>query len=206
MYRFTIGLFAALLTASAFGATQAQLNVARDRAIAWLIGNQRVDGSWRSADGLNVQATAAALDALGSAGLNRLPAFAHGVSYLQNAEAGSTDALARQTAALARAGSNQTAQLLAQRLLLARNGDDSLWGAYRSYAGSFPDSPLSLVALKATGTTLPGLDATISGIMAGTFAPATGQTGWGYAAKPSTPRDPIPGGPIGRQASLATTL
>ena len=186
MHRPVTGLFAALFAISAFGATTAQLDAARERAIAWLINNQRPDGSWRGVDGLEVQTTAAALEAFVASRLTRLPAFSQGVSYLLNAEAGSTDALARQTSALAVAGSVATAQRLAQRLLIERNTGDNLWGAYRQYQGSYPDSPLALIALKARSTTVPAIDSTIAGIVAGKLTPAVGQTGWGYTAGNTT--------------------
>lgn len=50
-------------------ATTAQMDAARNKALAWMLQTQNGDGSWRNAAGTEVLATTAALDALSKAGV-----------------------------------------------------------------------------------------------------------------------------------------
>lgn len=146
-----------ILTPVALAATQAELNVARDKAVAWLIQNQKPSGQWSSSvPGLDIQVTATVVDALVEAGQTKTPQFAAAVAWLQNAEASSTDALARQAIALKRAGADVVAAKLITELLARRNASsgDRGWGAYPQYMASIPDTPLVMRALKANGVAL----------------------------------------------------
>lgn len=137
-----------------WSATQAELDTARDKAVAWLVKNQQTDGRWVSAAGLDVVTTASVVEALASAGYTKLPSFAAAVAWLQNAEAGSTDALARQVIALGKAGAPIARGRLASRLVAQRNTVDKGWGAYPGYLSSIPDTPIALLALQSAGVTV----------------------------------------------------
>lgn len=82
----------------------ADVETARAKGLAWLLTQQLGDGSWRAAPGLEVQSTAAALDAITNAGISRGYAFGAAVAWLQNADAPSIDSLSRKAAALKGAG------------------------------------------------------------------------------------------------------
>ncbi|MGZ0080464.1 hypothetical protein [Methylomonas sp. YC3] len=92
------GIFTATATMAA------PIDDARFKAMAWLITHQNGDGSWQGAPGLEMAETAAAVEALINAGMTKSDTYAKGVAWLQNHEAYSTDALARQIIALARSG------------------------------------------------------------------------------------------------------
>ena len=144
-------LLAALAFAVAAPAAAAPIDDARLKGLKWLVTHQRGDGRWASASGLEVPITATAIEALRNAGIGRGDAYATGLAWLQNAEAFSTDALARQATALYRAGKDASA--LMTRLIAWRNNSyRSSWGAYDQFGPSFPDSPLAMEAIAATGT------------------------------------------------------
>lgn len=128
----------------------APIDDARFKSLAWLITHQGGDGSWRGAPGLEVAETAAAIEALANAGVTQGDTYATGVAWLQNHQADSTDALARQTIALYKAGRDTTG--LMTRLIALRNDTTLSWGAYDHYSGSFPDTSLAMDAIKMTGT------------------------------------------------------
>jgi len=128
----------------------APVDDARLKGLAWLISHQNGDGSWRSAPGLEVAATASAIEALVNAGITKGDAYATGVAWLQNHQAYSTDALARQAIALSKAG--RDASGLMPRLIAWRNDTALSWGAYDHFSGSFPDTSLAMDAIKITAT------------------------------------------------------
>jgi hypothetical protein len=183
MRRLLLGVLACLGAVPALAATPAEVQTARDRAANWLIANQQPDGRWRGAPGLQVHATAAAVEALLAGGMTHTPAFQRAVSWLQNAEPDGVDALSRQALALQAVGSTVTAQRAAQWLASQRNAADGLWGAYAGFQGSTPDTALGLVALKAAGLTPVDVDRTFSEIA---VAQING-TGWPYALRNATP-------------------
>lgn len=125
-------------------ATQAQIDAARNRGLVWLITHQRPDGSWRNSAGLEFAATATAVEALTKTGVRGYP-LTFGASWLSNADAPSTDALARKILALTPVGLNVTPFL--QGLIGWRNGTRT-WGAYDRFETSFPDTPLALAAIR----------------------------------------------------------
>jgi alpha-D-ribose 1-methylphosphonate 5-triphosphate synthase subunit PhnG len=129
--------------------TAAQIDAARINGLAWLMSNQERDGSWKLAGQTSVQSTSAAIDALAHAGIVRGFPYMSGLSNLQNAQAASIDALARQAATLHAAGT-AIAPLMA-RLGQSQNGNAS-WGAYAGYGSSLPDTPLALSAQLRAGT------------------------------------------------------
>ncbi|OGU06411.1 MAG: hypothetical protein A2075_07595 [Geobacteraceae bacterium GWC2_58_44] len=136
---------------TAIAATQADIDQARNKGLAWLYISQKGDGSWRTAGGLEIQPTAAVLEALLNAGVTRGRAFAMAQSWLTNADSISTDSLSRQGVALYKAGANVTA--LMTRLTGMRHLRTNSWGAYDQYYGSFPDTSLALDAFSITKTT-----------------------------------------------------
>lgn len=142
-----VGLFALsfpLFTANVI----ADVENARAGGIAYLIGQQDGDGAWRPVPGLEVQATATALDSLANAGMKNSAPYALGVAWLANADAASVDSLARKILALKIAGlnvSSMDAELLSRRNSTSRY----LWGAYIGHETGFPDTPLALSARKA---------------------------------------------------------
>jgi hypothetical protein len=141
----------AVVAAPAQGATQAQIDQARDKGLAWLITHQRGDGSWQAAPGLAVQSTAAALDAFTNASSLRGNSFGAAVSWLKNADAPSVDSLSRKSIALKAAGVDVTSsisQLLSWRSDPFPNSYGTKWGAYSQYPMSFPDTPLALSAIR----------------------------------------------------------
>lgn len=129
----------------AMASTVAEIKGARDKAVAWLIQTQQPDGRWVSAAGLDVHTTSVAVDALIDAGMMRSASVASAVSWLLNAPEGGVDAMARQSLVLNRIGAAR-AKSLAVALMSRRNTIDQAWGAYASYAGSLPDTPLALRA------------------------------------------------------------
>ncbi|MCQ8129768.1 IPTL-CTERM sorting domain-containing protein [Methylomonas rivi] len=129
----------------------APIDDARFKAMAWLITHQNGDGSWSGAPGLEMAETAAAVEALVNSGMTQSDTYTKGVAWLQNHEAYSTDALARQIIALNKAG-RDTSELIT-RLIALRNDTSLSWGAYDHYSGSFPDTSLAMDAINATATT-----------------------------------------------------
>lgn len=138
---------------SAQAATQAQLDTLRAKSLAYLISQQKGDGSWRDASGNGVQATASGIEALVQSGIKTGYVSGAAVSWLLNAEAPSTDSMARQIAALARLGVK--VDHLVPALLANRNPFDSRWGAYQAYQASMPDTALAFDALLAANTSVP---------------------------------------------------
>lgn len=175
----------AIVSGYAGAATQVELDGMRDKAVAWLVRAQQDDGRWTSAAGLDVQATSAAIEALKAAGYSRLPAFASAVAWLQNAEANSVDALARQVSALWAAGSHESVRRLAPALLDWRSSEGGGWGAYAGYSESNPDTPLSLLALNAASVPIDGIT-DIGNRLANNRASSGGISQWYYTLATST--------------------
>ncbi|MBI3805077.1 MAG: SBBP repeat-containing protein [Nitrospirae bacterium] len=147
-----------VLCSSALAATQAQIDAARNKAIAWLINHQNGDGSWRTNSGLEVATTAETLQALANAGMKGFP-YTAGVSWLSNTKVGSTDSLSRKVLALQKAGLNVNSYL---DLLVNWKNTQATWGAYDHFDTSFPDTPLALSAIRAAAYTYPGQDTDLS--------------------------------------------
>lgn len=170
-------LIACLLAATgAQAATTAQIDDARAKSLAFLVSQQKGDGSWRDAGGNGVQATASALEAMTQSGIKTGYVPGAAVSWLLNENASSTDSLARQIAALARHGVG--VNHLVPLLLANKNLIDGRWGAYKSYQASMPDTALAFDALLAANISVP----TDAKLVAITGMQAT-DGGWPYRAE-----------------------
>lgn len=147
----------------ATGGVRADVDTARARGLAWLVQTQRGDGSFSGVRGLNVQATAAGIEAMLDGGLRRSPQYARALSWLANAPADSVDAQTWQTMALARAG--RDALRTASAVRDARNTNTAkagtiyngyvTWGAYPGYGASVPDTAQGYGALRSAGLAYP---------------------------------------------------
>ena len=157
----------------AHAATQTELDQMRAKSLAYLVSQQKGDGSWRDASGNGVQATASALEALTNSGIKTGYTPGAAVSWLMNENASSTDSLARQIAALARHGVG--VNHLVPLLLANKNLIDGRWGAYKSYQASMPDTALAFDALLAANISVP----TDAELVAITGMKAT-DGGWAY--------------------------
>lgn len=161
----------------------APVDDARLKAMAWLITHQNGDGSWQGAPGLEMAETAAAVEALINAGMSKSDTYAKGVAWLQNHEAYSTDALARQIIALARSG-RDTSDLVS-RLIAWRNDEaspQSSWGAYDHYSTSYPDTAMALEAIKVSAASYAQEGYSVCNIVAQRNA---SDGGWPYFVPPT---------------------
>ena len=154
-YQLTSALLFAFAAASAHGA----IDDTRAKGIKWLVQAQKGDGSFAGLQGLEVQSTAAAVEALLAAGLNKSPQHARALAWLVNAPGGSLDARAWQAAALAAAGRDATS--IAGGIRDQRNtsvaqsggitGGIITWGAYPGYGAETLDTALGYGALRSAG-------------------------------------------------------
>lgn len=147
-------LLACLALATVFA--RADVDSARAKGLKWLVQTQKGDGSFRGPHGLDVQATAAAVEAMLAGGMTKSPQMGRALSWLANAPGGSVDARAWQAMALAGAGRDAAAiagTIRDERNAITMvNGSLSngmaLWGPFPGYASSFPDTALALGALR----------------------------------------------------------
>ncbi len=170
-----------LLTAAqpTMAATQAQIDAAWNKGLAWLMTNQHGDGGWSStvSDGnvtrqaLGFQATAAVVEALANINtgisLKTGYTFMGGVAWLSNAEPASVEAASRQILALKAAGEDVTA--LATKLASWRNSGFS-WGAFPQYEAGLPDNALGILSLmdaQGTGYNINELFSAVCAVMVG---------------------------------------
>jgi len=160
MIRSKLLVYACLFVATATqAATTAEIDQARARGLVWLVQHQRGDGSFSSPKGLDIQATAAAVDAMIAGGINRSPQYTRALSWLGNAPGSSLDALAWQTGTLAAAG--RDAKTIAGGIRDARNtsiaksgvitSGITTWGAYPGYGAGMLDTALGYGALRSAG-------------------------------------------------------
>lgn len=139
-------LFVAWLPA-VMAATTPEIETARAKGLWWLIAHQNSDGRWKSSGGMEIQPTAAAIEAMTNAGVKQGFAYGKAVAWLGNADAPSVDSLARKIMALKGAGVNEKADL--DRLLSWKNNTlVASWGAYDKFDTSYPDTPLALGAIR----------------------------------------------------------
>ena len=125
-------------------ATQAEVDAAWVRGLAWLLTHQNPDGSWGAQHGTEVAATATTVEVLHRLGL-RNHAYLFGVAWLANAETGSVDSRARKVVGLRTAGHDVSADLAT---LSAWRKSTGGWGAYSQLAASFPDTALAARAVQ----------------------------------------------------------
>lgn len=128
----------------------ADADSARNKGAAWLIKQQRGDGSWANANGdLGIQATSAAVLALKNGGLSRSPTFGAAAAWVANADTDSIDSIARKIEALAAAGMPGSAQTEADRLYGLRSlNNAATWGGYGGSGVDYLDTALGLTALR----------------------------------------------------------
>lgn len=128
----------------------ADADSARNKGAAWLLKQQRGDGSWGNGNGeLGVQATAAALLALKNGGLSKSPTFGAASAWLANADADSIDSIARKIEGLAIANMPGSAQSEADRLYALRTlAASATWGGYGGSGVDYLDTSLGLTALR----------------------------------------------------------
>jgi hypothetical protein len=177
-------LSAVAANAVAAAPTTAQFDQARVNGLAWLVTHQSGDGSWKSSNGLAIQSTVAAFDALTNAGIKQGYAYAASEAWLANADGVSVDSLSRKIMALFHAGANVsslTTKLLTQRNDFARGS----WGAYPKYQPTFPDSALATDVFLVSGTAYSDLNYSLGFIS----SKQNGDGGWPYSA--SAPTAPV---------------
>lgn len=145
-------ILASVLLQSALWSTAASADAdsARNNGAAWLIKQQRGDGSWSTVGGdLPVQATATAILALKYAGLARSPTYGSATAWLANAEASSVDSISRKIEALTGAGLAAISQSEADRLFALRSlSFSATWGGYGGGGVDTIDTALGLGALR----------------------------------------------------------
>jgi hypothetical protein len=132
---------------------------AQARGLAWLVQTQRGDGSFAGLKGLEVQSTAAAVEAMLAGGMSKSPQYARALSWLANTPGGSLDSRAWQAGVLAAAG--RDAKSIAGVIRDERNtlaaqsgavtGGLATWGAYPGYGASVPDTAMGYGALRNAG-------------------------------------------------------
>lgn len=161
-------------------ATQPQIDLARDKAAAWLIRNQQGDGLWTKGEGADLPVSAQALLGLVSAGVKGYPVF-NANAWLLNNKPESVDALSRILMARALPSVNQNAGF--QLLLAWRNADVlgtiSLWGAYPQYGTSIADTALAWRSLLASGYDLAWQEPFLRGALCRLIAAQRADGSWG---------------------------
>lgn len=190
----------------------ADADAARNQGAAWLIKQQRGDGSWANANGdLGVQATAAALLALKNGGLAKSPTFGTASGWLANADADSIDSIARKIEALVAAGMPGAAQTEADRLYALRSlSASATWGGYGGSGVDYLDTALGLTALrvgdagygsKAAATSGNTLVGSLCDLATARISVASGKQAW-----PATKAATNQSAGQGRPSVLATAL
>jgi hypothetical protein len=148
--------FTLLLALTVASPAQANIDDARAKGIKWLVQTQKGDGSFAGLQGLEVQSTAAAVEAMLAAGLTRSPQYTRALAWLANAPGGSLDSRAWQAAALAATGRDATSIAGTIRdernTVVAQAGSvgsgRAIWGAYPGYGASTIDTALGYGALR----------------------------------------------------------
>lgn len=151
--------YSLLLALSVASTAQANIDNARAKGIKWLVQTQKGDGSFAGLQGLEVQSTSAAVEAMLAAGLTRSPHYSRALAWLANAPGGSLDARAWQASALAAAGRDATG--IAGGIRDERNmvsilrglpyNSVAVWGPFPGYAASSADTALAYGSLRSAG-------------------------------------------------------
>jgi len=184
-----IPLFVGALAVSgeSYALTQSDYDNAWAKGLAWLIKNQKSDGSWGDKPGAEVVTSASTLEALKSSGVSGFPR-AGAESWLTNANLYSTDALARTLIALARvAGNPSTGPYDATSALdtlgkRANSTTRSTWGTYPGFGTSIMDTALAWRAYRVSAKNLPDaplLLAVFCDVLPAQITDTAG-AGWGY--------------------------
>ena len=143
-------IWSLVIFAAATGIAQAQpADDARIGALAWLILNQNPEGSWGAAEQPQIVITAQSLGSFRTALINTTSfPYADGISWLANANAVSTDSMARRLIELKTAGFENTALTNQWDNIYGRKNDAFGWGAYAGYYISYPDTAIALTAAR----------------------------------------------------------
>ncbi len=160
MFRHHI-LPALLLAAATSLPAHATVDDARTKGLKWLVQTQKGDGSFAGSQGLDVQSTAAAVEAMIAGGMTKAPQCARALSWLANAPGSSLDSRAWQAMALAAAGRDASTIASVIRderdVITVTNGvlynGIAVWGPFPSYAASLLDTALAYGALRSSGFT-----------------------------------------------------
>lgn len=138
----------------------ATVDDARAKGIKWMVQTQKGDGSFAGLQGLEVQSTSAAVEAMLAAGMTRSPQYARALAWLANAPGGSLDSQAWQVSALTAAGRDATTIAGTIRdernIYVVQSGGSptsggATWGAYPGYGASTIDTALGYGALRSAG-------------------------------------------------------
>src|SRR3569832_2496838 len=184
-----IPLFVGALAVSgeSYALTQTDYDNAWAKGLAWLIKNQKSDGSRGAPPGAAAAPPAPTLEALKSSGVSGFPR-AGAESWLTNAYLYSTDALARTLIALARvAGNPSTGPYDATSALdtlgkRANSTTRSTWGTYPGFGTSIMDTALAWRAYRVSAKNLPDaplLLAVFCDVLPAQITDTAG-AGWGY--------------------------
>ncbi len=138
-----------LITFAAKTATQSQVDNAWSKGLSWLAANQTGEGYWTTAPGLEVITASFGAEAFRLANV-KSQSYSRAIAFVGNTSTFSTDTRARQIIALYNAGMDVSS--LINTLISSRNSY-TVWGAYANYEPSFPDTSLTLDAIKITATT-----------------------------------------------------
>jgi hypothetical protein len=133
-------LFSACMFVHAAAPTTQAIETSRAKGLAWLLKNQKGDGSWRLTPGLEIQTTAAAVTALKNAGTRTGRNWFSGVAFLAATKPFSVDSMAQKAETLYVAGFDVSN--LQQELLKQRNFRGS-WGTYKNYDTNIADTALA---------------------------------------------------------------
>ncbi|MCC6474188.1 MAG: hypothetical protein IT514_10630 [Burkholderiales bacterium] len=122
----------------------ADVETARARGLAWLLTNQRGDGSWAALPSLAVQSTAAAIEAYRNAGIQNGTSLAASLSWMGAATPHSVDGKARQLRVFQFPATN--IGQMAGGLVRSRNAYET-WGSLPGYGTNVADTALALQSL-----------------------------------------------------------
>lgn len=133
-----------------YAATTAQLEAARDKALAYLILQQNGDGSFGKQAELRVRTTSEALQTLARYGMAQSYAAKAAKSWLVNRSVQSVDSLAHSIKALVSVGGSP-AQLVEKLVMLRDPLQSYSWGPYHRYRRSALDTTLAFEAIGLAG-------------------------------------------------------
>lgn len=129
-----------------YAATTAQLETARDKALAYLILQQNGDGSFGKQPELRVRTTSEALQTLARYGMSQSYAAKAAKSWLTNRSMQSVDSLAHSIKALVSAEASPD-QFVAKLVVSRDPLQNYSWGPYPRYRWSALDTTLAFEAL-----------------------------------------------------------